>query len=244
LIHESERYQKNSMQRRIIAFVAATVVIVLAAGTFVLFSRGHPTTATHKAVGAATVVGTAIPTTGLTKYTLDTSQSSASYSVHEDLIFGGVGSHTAMATSNNVSGSLYLGLSGNHPVLTQVNVTVDLTSLTSDSSLRDQHVQDYLDTSEFPSAQFSSTNVSGLPATYTSGSTISFQMVGNLKLHGVTNQETFTVQGKLDGTTISGTATSTIFMTDFRVTPPDLANIAIVDNKVTLTITFTAKQQS
>jgi polyisoprenoid-binding protein YceI len=232
------------MQRRILAFVAVAVVIVLAAGTFVLFSRGHPTTAAHKAAGAATVVGTPIPTTGLTKYTLSTSGSSASYSVHEDLIFGGVGSHTAVATSNNVSGSLFLGLSGNHPVLTQVNVTVDLTSLASDSSLRDGHVQDYLDTSEFPSAQFSSTNVSGLPATYTSGSTISFQMIGNLKIHGVTNQETFTVNGKLDGTTISGTATTTIFMTDFGITPPDLANIAIVDNKVTITITLTAQQQA
>jgi polyisoprenoid-binding protein YceI len=243
-IHESERYQKNRMQRRILAIVAALVVIVLAAGTFVLFSRGHSTTTTHKAAGAATVVGTPIPTTGLTEYTLQTSQSSASYSVHEDLIFGGVGSHTAIGTSKNVSGGLFLGLSSNHPVLTQVNVTVDLTSLMSDSSLRDQHVGDYLDTSEFPSAQFSSTNVSGLPATYTSGTAISFQMIGNLKLHGVTNQATFTVQGKLDGTAISGTATTTIFMTDFGITPPDLANIAVVDNKVTLTISFTAQTQS
>jgi polyisoprenoid-binding protein YceI len=240
----SERYQKNSMQRRILAFVAVAVVIVLAAGTFVLFSRGQPTTASHKAAGAATVVGTPIPTAGLTKYTLEASQSSASYSVHEDLIFGGVGSHTAVGTSNAVSGSLFLGLSGSHPVVTQVNVTVDLTSLMSDNSLRDGHVPDYLDTSDFPSAQFSSTNVSGLPATYTTGSTISFQMVGNLKIRGHTNQETFTVQGKLDGTTISGTATTAIFMTDFGITPPDLANIAIVDNKVTLTITFTAQQQA
>jgi polyisoprenoid-binding protein YceI len=230
------------MQRRILAIVAVLVVIVLAAGTFLLFSRGRPTSASHKAAGAATVVGTPIPTTGLTKYTLQTSQSSASYSVHEDLAFGGVGSHTAVGTSKNVSGSLYLGLSGNHPVLTQVNVTVDLTSLMSDSSLRDQHVQDYLDTSEFPSAQFSSTNVSGLPATYTSGTAISFQLIGNLKLHGVTSQETFTVNGKLDGTSISGIATTTIFMTDFGISPPDLAGIAIVDNKVTLTITFTAAQ--
>jgi polyisoprenoid-binding protein YceI len=233
------------MQRRILAFVAVAVIIVLAAGTFVLFSRGQPTSNTsHKAAGAATVVGTPIPTGGLSKYSVETSQSSASYSVHEDLIFGGVGSHTAVGTSNAVSGSLYLGLSGNQPVLTQVNVSVDLTSLSSDSSLRDRHVQDYLDTSEFPAAQFTSTNVSGLPATYTSGSTISFQMIGNLKLHGVTNQETFSVQGKFDSNTISGTATTTIFMTDFGITPPDLANIAVVDNKVTLTITFTAQQQS
>jgi polyisoprenoid-binding protein YceI len=231
------------MQRRILAIIAVGVVLVLAAGTFLLFSRGG-SSASHKAAGAATVVGTAIPTTGLAKYALETSESSASYSVHEDLIFGGVGSHTAVGTSNNVSGSLFLGLSGNQPVLTQVNITVDLTSLASDSALRDGHVQDYLDTSQFPDAQFSSTNVNGLPAAYTTGTTITFQMVGNLKIRGVTNQETFTVQGKTDGTTISGTATTTIFMTDFGVTPPDLANIAVVDNKVTLTLNFTAQKQA
>ena len=52
-------------------------------------------------------------------------------------------------------------------------------------------MQDYLGTSQFPSAHFVSTNVNGLPSTYASGQTITFQIVGNLTLHGVTNQETF-----------------------------------------------------
>jgi polyisoprenoid-binding protein YceI len=165
----------------------------------------------------------------------------ASYSVHEDLIFGGVGSNTAVGTTSGVSGSFFLGLSG-AVTLTQVKISVDLTGLQSNSSLRDGHVQDYLDTSQFPNADFTSTNVKGLPATYTPGQTISFQIVGNLKLHGVTNAETFNAQGKLSGNEVTGTATTTIFMTDFGVTPPDLANIAIVDNKVTLTINFTAQK--
>jgi hypothetical protein len=43
------------------------------------------------------------------------------------------------------------------------------------------------------------------------------------------------------GTTITGTATSTIYMTDFGIQPPNLANIAIAQNKVLITLTFTAK---
>jgi polyisoprenoid-binding protein YceI len=185
------------------------------------------------------VVGTAVPTNGLDKFTI-VSGSTASYSVHEDLIFGGVGSNTAVGTTSGVTGSFYLGVSG-APKLTQVDISVDLTGLKTDSVLRDGHVQDYLDTSQFPSAVFTSTNAKGLPATYTPGQTISFQIVGNLKLHGVTNAETFNAKGKLSGNEVSGTASTTIFMTDFGITPPDLANIAIVDNKVTLTINFTAQ---
>jgi hypothetical protein len=44
------------------------------------------------------------------------------------------------------------------------------------------------------------------------------------------------------GNTITGTATSTIYMTDFGIQPPDLANIAIAQNKVVITLAFTAKE--
>src|SRR5215831_2143411 len=184
------------MQRRVLALIAAAVVVVLAVAIFIFFpGRGTRSTPSHQAAGAATVLGTPVPTNGLDKYTIS-GQSSASYSVHEDLIFGGVGSNTAVGTTSGVSGSFFLGVSG-AVTLTQVNISVDLTGLQSDSSLRDGHVQDYLDTSQFPNAVFTSTNVKGLPATYTPGQTISFQIVGNLKLHGVTNAETFNAQGKL-----------------------------------------------
>ncbi len=33
-----------------------------------------------------------------------------------------------------------------------------------------------------------------------------------------------------------------LYMTDFEIQPPDLANIAIAQNKVLITITFTAKE--
>jgi hypothetical protein len=61
-------------------------------------------------------------------------------------------------------------------------------------------------------------------------------------LHGKTNQEVFAVQGKVMGQTVTGTATSTIYMTDFGVQPPNLANIAIAENKVIITVAFTAKE--
>jgi hypothetical protein len=60
-------------------------------------------------------------------------------------------------------------------------------------------------------------------------------------MHGKTNKAVFDVQAKVVGKTITGTATSTMYMTDFGIQPPDLANIAIAQNKVLITITFTAK---
>jgi len=72
--------------------------------------------------------------------------------------------------------------------------------------------------------------------------TVHFQLIGNLTMHGKTNKEVFDVQGKVVGNTITGMATSTIYMTDFGIQPPNLANIAIAQNKVVITLTFTASK--
>jgi polyisoprenoid-binding protein YceI len=124
-----------------------------------------------------------------------------------------------------------------------MNVTVDLRTLQSDAQRRDNYVQrNTLQTDTYPNATFISVSTQGLPTSYTDGQTVHFQLTGNLTMHGKTNKEVFDVQGKVVGKTITGTATSTIYMTDFGIQPPDLANIAIAQNKVLITITFTAKE--
>ena len=102
--------------------------------------------------------------------------------------------------------------------------------------------QNTLETDSYPYATFVSVSTQGLSGSYTDGQTVHFQLTGNLTMHGKTNKEVFDVQGKVVGKTITGTATSTMFMTDFGIQPPNLANIAIAQNKVVVTITFTAKE--
>ena len=134
------------------------------------------------------------------------------------------------------------GMTGASPLVGALNLTVDLRTLQSDSSRRDSYIQqNTLQTDTYPNATFVSVSTQGLPASYTDGQTVHFQLAGNLTMHGKTNKEVFDVQGKVVGKTITGTATSTIYMTDFGIQPPNLANIAIAQNKVLITITFTAK---
>ena len=123
-----------------------------------------------------------------------------------------------------------------------MNITVDLSTLQSDAQRRDDYIkQNSLQTDTYPNATFVSVSTQGLPSSYTDGQTVHFQLTGNLTMHGKTNKEVFDVQGKVVGNTITGTATSTIYMTDFGIQPPNLANIAIAQNKVVITLNFTAK---
>jgi polyisoprenoid-binding protein YceI len=109
--------------------------------------------------------------------------------------------------------------------------------------MRDHFVrQNYLETDSYPTETFVSTSVQGLPSSYRDGQVIHFQLIGNLALHGQTNKEVFDVQGKVVGNSITGTAISIIYMTDFGIQPPNLVNIAIAQNKVVITLNFMAQE--
>ncbi len=196
---------------------------------------------THTAPGAATATGTPVSSTGLQTFQLVPAQTTASYSVYENLVFQNKPNNEAIGTTHSVQGSFKIR-SGASPLVAAMNITVDLRTLQSDAQRRDNYIQqNSLQTDTYPNATFVSVSTQGLPASYTDGQTVHFQLTGNLTMHGKTNKEVFDVQGKVVGNTITGTATSTIYMTDFGIEPPNLANIAIAQNKVVITLTFTAK---
>jgi polyisoprenoid-binding protein YceI len=240
-----ERFvKKRSIWATIIGVVLVIMIVAVVGIVYAQhYANGVIASQQHKASGAIQVTATPIPTTvqgSLQTYQIVPAQTTASYSVYEDLIFQNKPNNDAIGTTHSVSGNFQVATSPS-PVVTGMTIKVDLRTLQSDSSMRDGHVQSALDTTDYPYATFVSVSTQGLPAGYTDGQAISFQLLGNLTMHGKTNGETFMVQGKVVGNTITGTATTTIFMTDFGIQPPNLANIAIVQNKTVITIDFTAQ---
>jgi polyisoprenoid-binding protein YceI len=220
------------------------VLVIIVAGMMMYMARfASAVSQTHTAPGAATVTTTTpIPSSSLRTFQIVPAQTTASYSVYEDLIFQNKPNNDAVGTTHSVQGSFKIRTSSS-PLVAAMNITVDLRTLQTDAARRDSFVrQNTLQTDTYPYATFISTTTQGLPASYSDGQTVHFQLTGNLTMHGQTNKEVFDVQGKVVGNTVTGTATSTIYMTDFGIQPPNLANIAIAQNKVVITITFTAKE--
>jgi polyisoprenoid-binding protein YceI len=227
------------------SIVLVLIVIVVAGMAYAAhFASTVSTSESHKAPGALVVTPTPISTTAsstLRTFQIVPAQTTASYSVYEDLIFENKPNNDAIGTTHSVTGSFQIR-TGDAPLVAGMNIKVDLRTLQSDSERRDHFIQqNTLETDTYPYATFVSVSTQDLPANYNDGQTVSFKLLGNLTLHGKTNAETFAVQGKVVGNTITGTATSIIYMTDFGIQPPDLANIAIAQNKVTITVTFTAQ---
>jgi polyisoprenoid-binding protein YceI len=230
-------------KRNILLSVSGIILVMIITGMVYMahFASAVNQFQAHTAPGAAKVTATPIPATGLKTFEIVSAQTTASYSVYEDLIFENKPNNDAIGTTHAVTGSFKIR-TGTSPLVAGMNITVDLRTLQSDSSRRDNYIQqNTLETDTYPYATFVSVSTQGLPANYSDGQTVHFQLIGNLTMHGKTNRETFAVTGKVVGNTITGTATSTIYMTDFGIQPPNLANIAIAQNKVVVTIAFTAK---
>src|SRR6266581_6644376 len=223
---------------------SGAILVIIVAGMLYTTHFASSVNQTHIAPGAVTVTGTPIPSVslvGLQKFQIVPTQTTASYSVYENLIFQNKPNNDAIGTTHSVQGSFRIRTSASL-LVAAMNVAVDLRTLQTDAQRRDNYVRQHaLETDTYPYATFISVSTQGLPASYSDGQTVHFQLTGNLTMHGKTNKEVFDVQGKVVGNTITGTATSTIYMTDFGIQPPNLANIAIAQNKVVVTLTFTAK---
>ncbi len=229
-----------------IALGLTLVIIIAGVVGFELYAANYAKTVTqsqsHTAVGTATPCGTPVSTTGLRTFQIVPAQTTVSYSVHENLILENKPDNVAVGTTHTEQGTFQIG-TGADPLVASMNVSVDLRTLQTDSERRDNYVrQNTLETDSYPMATFVSACAANLPTNYVDGQTAHFQITGNLTLHGKTNKEVFDVQGKLVGDTTTGTATTTIYMTDFGMQPPNLANIAISQNQVLLTIDYTAKE--
>ena len=243
------------MRNRLFLFGGiALVIIIIAVGAGVVyayrFANNVAQTQTHKAAGAIIVptatattpssTGTTTTSSNVKTFNIVSSQTTASYSVYENLVFENKPNNDAVGTTHSVTGNFKVG-TGSSPTIEGMNIQVDLRTLQTDSTMRDNYVRNNsLQTDTYPYATFASVSTQGLPSTYSDGQTVHFQLTGNMTMHGKTNKEVFDVQGKVVGNTITGTATSTLYMTDFGIQPPNLANIAISQNKVVVTMTFTA----
>jgi polyisoprenoid-binding protein YceI len=239
------------MKKRYIWLTGAIVTIVIVIAITLYSSRfASGVSQTHTAPGAipatetpVPITGTASSTTGPQTFEIVPAQTTASYSVYENLIFQNKPNNDAIGTTHSVQGNFGIQ-TGVSPLVTAMNITVDLRTLQTDSEMRDNYVRrNALETDTYPFATFISVTTQGAPTSYSDGQTVHFQLVGNLTMHGKTNKTVFDAQGKIVDKTITGTATSTIYMTDFGIKPPNLADIAISQNKVLITIDFTAKEK-
>ncbi len=202
------------------------------------------TAATAGAAAAASEAATTVPAgaasspdAGVLYLTLQPDGTQAGYTAHEQLANRNLPSD-AVGTTSNVSGTLAIRQDGTI-LADQSRFVLDMTTLKSDSRMRDGYVRgNVLQTNKYPTAVFAPTATQGLSSPLPSSGNVSFKLVGNLTVHGVTKQVSWDAQGKIAGNDLTGTASTTVTFEDFGMSPPRTIMVLSVEDSLLLTIDF------
>lgn len=149
--------------------------------------------------------------------------------------------NVAVGTTNAIRGEVWLDRSD--PGRSRIGpITVDISTFASDQERRDRAIRAWwLESSRFPTAQFTPTAIHGLPRNYVSGRTEHVQIAGDLRIRQVMRPVTFDATLKFDGGVLSGVATTAILMADFGFAPPSILGILKAENQVQVGFRFTAR---
>lgn len=240
----------NKKRRLLGALLALTLVLAACSGSneTTTGSGAAPTTAVQSTGNGRTFILGAEADQTQTFVVTDASR--ASYVVDEEFFADALsklginpGTQVVVGTTPGVTGQIQLNF-GQAELLEQAQFTVDMAGLRTDQERRDNWLRDNaLQTARFPQAAFVATAVSGLPATYTEGQEVSFQLSGDLTIRDVTLPVTFDVTAVLDGNTLRGTAVLPLTMSSFGITPPDFVNTLTVADAFSIRVELVAQQQ-
>lgn len=207
--------------------------------TSVVPSSSAASTPTASASATATAVPTTVPSSNATpatssqsstRYSVVPDGTQADYRVREQLVRLSAPSD-AVGKTSDVTGNIMITSDGTIDPQ-QSKLVVNLTSLHSDSGMRDRFIQgNTLETDQFPDAIFVPTAIQGLSTPLPASGQQSFKLLGNLTVHGVTKPVTFDVTAQAKGNDVTGQATTSFTFEDFGMTPPKAgAVLSVVDN--------------
>ncbi len=144
----------------------------------------------------------------------------------------------AVGTTRAITGQIVLGADGKI-VSSESKFVVDLTGLTSDSNRRDGFVQrETLSTATFPTAEFVPSDAPGLPSPLPTSGEVTFQLVGDMTIHGTARPTTWDVTATVNGQEITGSATTRFTFGDFGLTIPQVMSVLSIEDDIRLQYDF------
>jgi polyisoprenoid-binding protein YceI len=197
-----------------------------------------PTTGVSPAASPTNSESGAEVAPGQLRLVLDPEGSEARYRVREQLVNVPLPSD-AVGVTRAVTGQMVVNADGT-VVSEESMFVVDLTTLTSDESRRDNFIKsNTLETRLFPAAEFVPREALGLPSPLPASGEVRFQIQGDLTIRGITRPTLWDVTAQiLDGSVVVGQATTQFTFADFGMRPPRVSVVLSVDETIRLELDF------
>jgi polyisoprenoid-binding protein YceI len=173
---------------------------------------------------------------GVVRYAVAPDGNEARYRVREQLMHHDL-PNDAVGKTTVITGSVVIAASGAVDTAAS-KITIDVTSLKSDQERRDGYVRHRtLETEQYPTVVFVPTSVAGakLPLSSTEQS---FDVAGNLTVHGVTRPTVWHAKAKSSGNDITGSGWTQFTFADAQLAQPRLPVLLSVADTIRLEYDF------
>lgn len=167
-------------------------------------------------------------------------ETTARYLVREQLARRNL-PNDAIGETTDVLGSIMLGSDGG--IVSQSSkITVDFLTLRSDEPRRDQYLQNNaLESSKYPKGVFAVREIVGLPRPWPIIGDATFQLTGDMTIHGVSRPLSWDVVATFHDNHVVGQAKTRFTFDEFGISVPSLFFILSVDNDIRLELDFVAE---
>lgn len=162
------------------------------------------------------------------------SGSKAGYRVREKLAFLPAQSD-AVGRTSSISGDATLSASGKVVTVKAAAFKIDVSTLASDQSRRDQRIHEIgLESDRYPTATFKLSKPITLPGDATTGKVVKVPTTGVFTIHGTSKTETVPLQLSLTSTALQAVGALTFPWDEFGMTAPSVAGFVNVTDKATM----------
>jgi polyisoprenoid-binding protein YceI len=221
------------MQRKGLAAVVALLVFGVSA-VGVAAARSSASAAT---VQAAATVPPAARDQGTTRYVLAPEGNSARYFVREQLASVNFPSD-AVGVTDSLTGAITVDDKG-QVVPAESKVVANISYLKSDRDMRDGFIRRRtMETDKYPTVTLVPREITGLAMPIPDSGRVTFTLLGDLTVKGVTRPTTWTVMAAMRRGAVRGTASTGFTFADFQLEKPKVMSILSVADSIHLVYDF------
>ncbi|CAN5142620.1 hypothetical protein BH09GEM1_BH09GEM1_19880 [soil metagenome] len=171
------------------------------------------------------------------RFIVSPSGNEARYRVREQLMGANL-PNDAIGTTTQVSGSI-LAYADGRIVKDSSKIIVNITTLKSDKDRRDGYVQRRtMETDKYPTVGFVPTSVRGFKGPLPASGPVTFELLGDLTVHGSTHPAVWQVTAHADGQDVAGTATTAFTFRDINLDQPRVSVVLSVADTIKLEYDF------
>jgi polyisoprenoid-binding protein YceI len=176
------------------------------------------------------------------RFVVAPSGNEARYRVREQLMGANL-PNDAVGVTNGITGTV-LAYPDGRIVRDSSRIVVDVRLLKSDKSRRDGFLQRRtLETEKYPTVELVPTEIRGFDGKLPASGPVTFQLVGDLTVHGVTRPTVWNVTARAEGEDVAGTATTAFTFKDVSLDQPRVPVVLSVADTIKLEYEFRMKRQ-